>query len=86
MREIRISNGDMLPLDETCFDDMELLEELISIEKGDCSDLPDVLERIFGAEKKRFYDSLRDEKGRVPISAVMAEIRGIINELGRKNS
>lgn len=85
MREIRTSSGVTMTLDEECFNDMELLEELIGIERGDVSALPDVLERIFGEDKKRFYNSMRNEKGRVPIDAVMAEIRGIITELGHRN-
>lgn len=85
MREIETAAGLTLALDEDCFNDFELLEELVSIERGDVSSLPDVLDRIFGPEKKRVCESLRNEKGRVPIDAVMAEVKHIINELGRKN-
>lgn len=85
MREVTTINGTVLNIDEECFDDIELLEALVSIEKGDVSLLPASIDRIFGEEKKRFYDSLRNEKGRVPINAVMEEIKHIVSELGRKN-
>lgn len=86
MKEIYTSAGLPLSVDEECFNDMELLEELVSIERGDVSLLPEALDRIFGTEKKRFYESLRNEKGRVPIDAVMEEIKSIIAQLGQKNS
>lgn len=85
MKDITISTGLVVTLDEECFNDIELLEALVSIEKGDISLLPETLEKIFGEDKKRFYDSMRNEKGRVPIDAVMEEIKGIISTLGHKN-
>lgn len=85
MKDITISTGLVLTLDEECFNDIELLEALVSIEKGDISLLPETLGKIFGEDKKRFYDSMRNEKGRVRIDAVMEEIKGIISTLGHKN-
>ena len=85
MREVTTVTGTVLSIDEECFDDIELLEALVSIEKGDVSLLPASVDRIFGEEKKRFYDSLRNEKGRVSVTAVMEEIKHIVGELGRKN-
>ncbi len=85
MKEISTSTGTVITLDEECFDDMELIEKLIAIEKGDLTGLPAAVDMIFGAEKERFYNALRNEKGRVPITTVVAEIRGIVDQLGRQN-
>lgn len=85
MKEVFTSTGAAITLDEECFDDMELIEKLVAIEKGDFSGLPAAVDMIFGAEKERFYNSLRNEKGRVPITSVVTEIRGIVDQLGRQN-
>ena len=85
MKEIITSAGLSITLDEECFNDMELLQKLVTIEKGDLSALPEAVDLILGAEKGRFYESLRNEKGRVPIDAVVSEIRGIVDQLGKRN-
>lgn len=86
MKEILTSSGLALQMDEDVFNDMEVLEALVAVERGDVSSLPAVISRIFGDDKKRFYDSLRNDKGRVPIDAAMTEIKGIIAALGAKNA
>lgn len=59
-------------------DDIELLEDLTKLDKGDVTVLPEVLERILGdKQKKKLYDHVRTEDGRVPLTAVSNELAQI---------
>lgn len=59
-------------------DDIELLEDLTKLDKGDVTVLPEVLERILGdKQKKKLYDHVRTEDGRVPLTAVSDELAQI---------
>lgn len=65
-------------IDEDALDDMELLEDLCALDRGELDVLPAVLGRIIGEnQKKALYDHVRNEKGRVPTTAVVNEIKSI---------
>lgn len=65
-------------IDEDALDDMELLEDLCALDRGELDALPAVLGRIIGTDqKKALYDHVRNEKGRVPTTAVVNEIKNI---------
>lgn len=84
MKKGKTETGFTYALDETVFDDMELLEMLVSIDKGEASELPAVVEKLLGAEqKKRLYEHCRDANGRVPVSRVGAEIAAIFTAFDR---
>lgn len=82
------SCGFKFKIDETQLDDMEFLEALADIQ-DDVIAFPKVCKMLLGNEqKKALYDHLRDEKGKVPISAVERAITEIMSRSGEqaKNS
>ena len=88
MRKGKTESGFNFKIDETVVDDMELVEELAEADK-DISRFPQVLTKVLGEEqKKKLYDHLRDENGRVTISATVKEFEEIMTLAGEetKNS
>lgn len=78
MKKGKTETGFAFTLDENVFDDMELLEMLVEIDKGEASALPAVVTRILGVDqKKKLYDHCREENGRVPVSRIGSEIASI---------
>ena len=75
-------SGFRFEIDEEVMDDMEFLEILVDISKGDKSKLPDFVLAFFGAEQKaRLYDHCRSEKGRVRLSKVEEEIKSVFGAI-----
>ena len=75
MKRGKTSTGFSFAMADDVFDDMELLEALTDIDKGNAAALPDVVKRILGEDqKKKLYDHCRDESGKVPISRIGQEI------------
>ena len=70
-------------LDKDALDDMELLEKLIEMDKGNTLVLPEVLEMLLGEEKKSLYDFCRKENGRVPASRVAQVVAEIFAETSK---
>lgn len=84
MTKIETSSGFCCEVDENASNDMELLEDLASIDGGDITVLPGALTRILGAENKRkLYDHVRVD-GRVPIDRITDEITEILAQLNSK--
>ena len=82
-------SGFSFEIDENCFDDMELLDKLISADAGNYMALTSVLSAILGDDqKKELYEHVRTKEGRVPITAVTAEVQEIFQAAGKaaKNS
>lgn len=74
------STGFSFEIDEEARDDMELLERLVDMSKGDLTALPDVLISLLGEkQKKALYDHCRGKSGRVSSKAVYAEIESIFD-------
>lgn len=72
-------------VDEGIRDDMELLELLIAVDKGDWTVTPELVRSLFGDEqKKALYDHCRGENGRVSAEKVFAEIKAVFDAI--KNS
>lgn len=68
-------SGFSFEIDEDTLNDAELLEELISLDKGDAMKYPEVVKMILGEDqKKALYDHIRNEKGRVPLDKLSNEI------------
>lgn len=83
LKNIKTLTGFELELDDEVFNDMELFESTVKLEKGDMTELPGFVDKVMGKEtKKRFYDHLRTDTGRVPMQTAMDEIRFIIESLG----
>lgn len=80
--------GFSFDVDKENLDNMELLEALNEMEENPVV-LPSICIMILGKDgKRKLYDHLRDEKGRVPVSAVVEEIKDIFEVFGQqgKNS
>lgn len=81
------STGFAFAVDEGVFNDMELFDDLVALDKGDGSILPSLVDRLLGDQKPALYDHLRGENGRVPIDRVGAAILEIFRALNAgKNS
>lgn len=79
--DIKTASGFACRIDEDAMNDMELLEELVAIDRGDVLVYSSVLSRLLGpGNKARLYDHVR-VNGRVPIDAVSREIGEIFGAL-----
>ncbi|MDY4488777.1 MAG: hypothetical protein SPE18_12120 [Candidatus Limivicinus sp.] len=82
MAEIITSTGFICDIDESCLDDMEMLEDVVALDKGDGLVLPGLIRKLLGEKgKQELYDHVRTVEGRVPMIACAAEISDIFNEL-----
>lgn len=77
------TSGFVFEVDEGVNDDMELLENLIRLDKQDITVLPDVMDSLLGDKKADLYEHCRRENGRVSATAVMAEIKEIFENAGK---
>ena len=85
MKKIKLENGLTLEIDDNVLDDMELLDELVAMDEGDWHATSKVLERIVGKEqKKKLYDSVRDENGKVTITKINEVFMKIFEKLGEQ--
>ena len=74
---------------ENVFDDMELIDALADVNSGrDGLQISVVVRKVFDEEqRKRLYDHVRDESGRVPTGSIMDVITEIASEsTDEKNS
>ena len=82
---VTTNSGFACEVDESALDDMECVELVGRIDKGDTLAAPLFLAQLIGEEqKKTLYDHVRNEKGRVPIGAVMDELWDILDGVGGK--
>lgn len=66
-------------------DDMELLEDLSALQRGDYSALSSCLIRLLGEDgKKALYDHLRRD-GKVRVTDVSNALNELLTKAGRKN-
>ncbi|MCR4711475.1 MAG: hypothetical protein K5707_04175 [Clostridia bacterium] len=79
----KTESGFEFELDEAVLDDMELLENLIALDKGEWQVLPAIVQGILGAEQKqKLYDYCRDEKtGRVSLRKVTNEVKELFSSV-----
>ena len=79
MAHIVTKSGFEIDLSPDVFDDMEVFELIVDVDKGVITKLPDLLGRIFTpAQKTALYDHCRTDDGRVPISKVSEEFADIM--------
>lgn len=82
------SKGFDFAVEEDALDDIELLEGLTLLDKGEMAPLSDIFVGLLGKEqKKALYDHLRGENGRVKASdavAQLAEIFAALSEQSKK--
>lgn len=80
---MKTSSGFEIEIDQKRFDNAELLDALSDLNAGDALAVSRVLSFILGKDdKKRLYDHLREEDGRVPVEKLSAEIEDIFQQAG----
>ena len=76
----KTNTGFQFKIDEEARDDMEMLEMLTALSKGDYTMLPDVLRQLLGEEqKKSLYEHCRGKSGRVSSKRVLAELESVFD-------
>lgn len=77
--------GFAFEIEDEARDDMEMLENLTAISKGDLTVLPETLVMLLGEEqKKKLYDHCRGESGRVSSKKVMSEVKAMFDAAGQE--
>lgn len=80
----KTESGFEFKIEEAQLDDMEFMEALSDVQ-DDPLVFPKVCRMLLGEEqKKKLYDHLRDENGKVPIAAVNEAITEIMTVSGEK--
>ena len=87
MMKGRLSTGFEFQVDEKNLDNMEMVEAIAECDTNPIA-MTHVIKMLLGEEqKKRLYDHLRTEDGRVPIKAVSTAVVEIFNSAKKgKNS
>ena len=82
MAKIKTASGFETDVNEQIFDDMEILDLIADLEEGKVRAYRRLIDKLFPQEEKaRLYDHLRTEDGRVPVSAMQAEIEEIFAQV-----
>ena len=83
MKKGKTESGFKWEVDENVLDDMELIDAMAAAMGEDPTQISVVVSKIFGADqKKRLYDHLRSEDGRVSIQLVADTITEIMTSIG----
>ena len=71
----KTESGFSIELEESTLDNMEVLDALSDLDEGNPLAMSRLVVKLLGKDgKKRLYDHLRTEDGRVPASAVESAI------------
>ena len=82
MKKIHLDNGLQLQVKDNVLDNMELLDDLVSLDEGNGYAISRIVSRILEKdEKKKLYDHLRKD-GVTPVSAVVDCMKEIFDKLG----
>ena len=83
MKKGKTESGFKYEIDENIMDDMELVDALAAAQGDDPMQISVVVSKVFGPEqKKKLYDHVRTEDGRVPITKVADTIKEIFESMG----
>lgn len=86
MEKGKTKSGFEFEIDESVFDDWDLLERLNAIDKGNTAIVVDVAQDVLGADQlERLKDHLRADTGKLTITS-MSDALGEIFEACAKNS
>lgn len=78
-------SGFAFEIDEKNLDNMELLDALVELQDDDPMTLSSVCKLLLGESlRKKLYEHVRAEDGRVPIQKVGKELENIMKECGQK--
>lgn len=84
----KTNDGFEIELSEDALDDAELLDALGGMQDGNVFSMSHLTERLLGTEgRKKLYDHLRNDKGRVPPQAVAQALNELLTSFSAgKNS
>ena len=84
----KTESGFSIELEESALDNMEVLDALSDLDEGNPLVMSRLVVKLLGKDgKKRLYDHLRTEDGRVPASAVESAIMELFQSINTgKNS
>lgn len=84
----KTESGFSIELEESALDNMEVLDALSDLDEGNPLAMSRLVVKLLGKDgKKRLYDHLRTEDGRVPASAVESAIMELFQSINvGKNS
>ena len=84
----KTESGFSIELEESSLDNMEVLDALSDLDEGNPLAMSRLVVKLLGKDgKKRLYDHLRTEDGRVPASAVESAIMELFQSINTgKNS
>ena len=84
----KTESGFSIELEESTLDNMEVLDALSDLDEGNPLAMSRLVVKLLGKDgKKRLYDHLRTEDGRVPASAVERAIMALFQSINAgKNS
>lgn len=81
----KTSNGFEFEIDEEVFDDMELIDYLADLEDDNITSLSRITAKMFGKEqRKKMYDFVRSENGRVSPAIISEMITEVFTAFGEK--
>ena len=81
----KLQNGFEFDIDEAALDNMELIDAMTEAQEDDPGKFSKATLLLLGKdERKRLYDHLREEDGRVPIKAVADAFVEIFQALGEQ--
>ena len=88
MTTAKTESGFSIELEESALDNMEVLDALSDLDEGNPLAMSRLVVKLLGKDgKKRLYDHLRTEDGRVPASAVESAIMELFQSINAgKNS
>jgi hypothetical protein len=78
-----LSNGFEYSINDEVLDDMELIDAMEQSQGDDPLKVGKVIAMILGDDQKSaFYDSIRNESGRVPVNETVTLLTELIESLG----
>lgn len=86
--KITVESGYELAIDKDSMNDMELLEDLVELDKGNIAVLPDISSRLLGDGKADVYAHIKKATGknRVGVDDFQKFIKEIVDALGKQSS
>lgn len=81
---ITLKSGPVLAIDRAALNDMELLDDLVAVDRKDALAISRIYDRVLTRDQKKLlYDTIRDpESGRVTVEAAFNALKEIFEEIG----
>ena len=81
--KIELNCGIWVNIEKEVFDDMQIVDLLAELEEGNGLAISKLSKLVFKPEdKKKIYEALKDEHGRIPVNKFTETFTEIFNKLG----